>query len=593
MQSKIKTKDSSKIQQVSATYTNNFPADEKIGLSSKSKLDHIHFSSQIDKDESTNKHNYTIQHQTKVQKPNQQLFIINQHRDSIKEFLFQYKENGKTTKQNVERMKEATVSNSTKGSSIRNSGGMLIIPTERESQTNNSSDTSVNNNINMRVRSNKKESLFDHSNNNNRNISKDNMIHSLTLGKICISTIELPTTKEEDWKVCNKLEEDNIIDNSEVMKVNVKQSDKTVLQMTDNMVSVNKFDVTNDTYSSEFSDRQIVARNNTTKDDSEIITLTPLISRNITNTSDTVIDYEICSDKPKDNRSLHNNKMYVSNKTKSYNNKGYDSRNPSIESNDIFSGDVLRNKVYRSIHHDTERKQLIEAKERNIKIGKVINVLKVVEKIEDTKATGMVGDEEDIDHLVHNSKRTSTYIKFNLSNKEEINTSYANEPKLKQSSILSKQKQNNIALTTTENKEGIEERYEEMNGYTVGNEVDNKVFRNIGMGNEYLTSDKKQITDEVVNINEDEISTDKGLMRNNNSDKSLVILPLTIKDDLMPSNKLETVEIIDNNVVTKVIIAQSNHIPTQKLKKMTAKNIQMNYLDEKYSSAGNTNIYND
>ena len=156
MQSKIKTKDSSKIQQVSATYTNNFPADEKIGLSSKSKLDHIHFSSQIDKDESTNKHNYTIQHQTKVQKPNQQLFIINQHRDSIKEFLFQYKENGKTTKQNVERMKEATVSNSTKGSSIRNSGGMLIIPTEQESQKNNSSDTSVSNNLNMRVRSNKK-----------------------------------------------------------------------------------------------------------------------------------------------------------------------------------------------------------------------------------------------------------------------------------------------------------------------------------------------------------------------------------------------------------------------------------------------------
>ena len=64
-------------------------------------------------------------------------------------------------------------------------------------------------------------------------------------------------------------------------------------------------------------------------------------------------------------------------------------------------------------------------------------------------------------------------------------------------------------------------------------------------------------------------------------------------DDLLPSNKLETVEIIDNNVVTKVIISQSNHSPTQKTKKGTAKNIQMNYLDEKYSSAGNTNIYND
>ena len=87
------------------------------------------------------------------------------------------------------------------------------------------------------------------------------------------------------------------------------------------------------------------------------------------------------------------------------------------------------------------------------------------------------------------------------------------------------------------------------------------------MGNEYLTSDKNQITNEVININEDEILSDKGLMRYNNSDKSLVIIPLTIKDDLLLSNKLETVDIIDNNVVTKVIIPQSNHSPTQKSKK--------------------------
>ena len=126
--------------QFDSTYTNNFPANEKNELSSKSKLDHIHFSSQIYIDKPTNKHNYTIQHKTKVQKPNQQLFIINQHRyrpldnplspDSTKEFLFQYKKNGKTTKQNVERMKEPMVSNSAKGSSIHNSGGMRIIPTE-------------------------------------------------------------------------------------------------------------------------------------------------------------------------------------------------------------------------------------------------------------------------------------------------------------------------------------------------------------------------------------------------------------------------------------------------------------------------------
>ena len=48
---------------------------------------------------------------------------------------------------------------------------------------------------------------------------------------------------------------------------------------------------------------------------------------------------------------------------------------------------------------------------------------------------------------------TSTYTYFNMSNKEENNTSYDNEPKLKQSSILLKQKQENIALNTTENKD--------------------------------------------------------------------------------------------------------------------------------------------
>ena len=254
------------------------------------------------------------------------------------------------------RQLDKMVSNSTKVSSFCNSGGMLITPTERESQKNNSSGTSENINLNMRVRSNSKESFFDHSNNNNPNISKDNMIRVLMSGKRCISTIELPTTKEEEWKICNNLEENNIINNNRVIKVKVKQSFKTVVQMNDNMVSVNKFDATNDTYSSEVSDRHIVAIKDTTKDDSERPTLTPLISRNITNTSGIVIYNEICSAKPKENGSLHNNKMHVSNNTKS-NNKGYDSHNPSIGSNDIFSGDGLRNRLYRTIHHGIERKQ--------------------------------------------------------------------------------------------------------------------------------------------------------------------------------------------------------------------------------------------
>ena len=141
----------------------------------------------------------------------------------------------------------------------------------------------------------------------------------------------------------------------------------TVVQMKDNMASVNTFDVMHVTHSSEVSDNNIVGRNDTTKDDSERFTLTPLISRYITNISDTVRNNEICSN------------------------------------------------IHRS--------------------GKVINVLKVVEKIEDTKTAGIVGDEEDIDHLAQNSESTSTYINFHLSDNEEENTSSINEPKLKQSKL--------------------------------------------------------------------------------------------------------------------------------------------------------------
>ena len=93
-------------------------------------------------------------------------------------------------------MKEAMVSNSATGSSFCNSGGLFILPSKRDSQKNNSSATSVNNKLNMRVRSNNKDPFFDHRNNNNPNISKDNMIYVQPLEKRCISTIELPRGME-------------------------------------------------------------------------------------------------------------------------------------------------------------------------------------------------------------------------------------------------------------------------------------------------------------------------------------------------------------------------------------------------------------
>ena len=70
MQSKIKTKDSSKIQQVSATYTNNFPADGKIG-------EQINISPQTHQDEISNKNKYNTLNKDEERQLNPQLAIIN------------------------------------------------------------------------------------------------------------------------------------------------------------------------------------------------------------------------------------------------------------------------------------------------------------------------------------------------------------------------------------------------------------------------------------------------------------------------------------------------------------------------------------
>ena len=72
MQSKIKTKDSSTIQQVSAMYTNNFPADGKIG-------EQINISSQTHQDEISNNNKYNTLNTDKERQLKPQLAIINQH----------------------------------------------------------------------------------------------------------------------------------------------------------------------------------------------------------------------------------------------------------------------------------------------------------------------------------------------------------------------------------------------------------------------------------------------------------------------------------------------------------------------------------
>ena len=76
MQSKIKTKDSSTIQQVSATYTNNFPADGKIG-------EQINISPQTHQDEISNNNKYNTLNTDKERQLKPQLAIINQHSSFI------------------------------------------------------------------------------------------------------------------------------------------------------------------------------------------------------------------------------------------------------------------------------------------------------------------------------------------------------------------------------------------------------------------------------------------------------------------------------------------------------------------------------
>ena len=65
--------------------------------------------------------------------------------------------------------------------------------------------------------------------------------------------------------------------------------------------------------------------------------------------------------------------------------------------------------------------------------------------------------------------------------------------------------------------EGSEERDKENNRFVVDDTVDNKVFSNIKSVNDFLTSDKVNITDVVINLTEGDISIDKGVIRNNST----------------------------------------------------------------------------
>ena len=155
--------------------------------------------------------------------------------------------------------------------SVDNNVVSLIHFSKHEPQKRNSPAISVDNKSNTKVELNNKELFFEQSNNTNPNNSKNKMIPIQTSGKRETSRIEIPPTNEEDWMLCNNLEETKRIDNNEILKVKVEQYFKTIVgnvekitKIGEVVVRVNKGDKFFDQYLSEDSNNCLVIRFDTT-----------------------------------------------------------------------------------------------------------------------------------------------------------------------------------------------------------------------------------------------------------------------------------------------------------------------------------------
>ena len=122
-----------------------------------------------------------------------------------------------------------------------------------------------------------------------------------------------------------------------------------------------------------------------------------------------------------------------------------------LSSNKLETVEIIDNNVVTKVNAEQYNNTVVTKVKRNIKPGKFTNALKVVVKIKDMEAAGKIEDEEDIDHHIQNSESTSTDINFHPSKDEEDNNSYTQESKRKQSRIISQQKQANISRITIDN----------------------------------------------------------------------------------------------------------------------------------------------
>ena len=73
-----------------------------------------------------------------------------------------------------------------------------------------------------------------------------------------------------------------------------------------------------------------------------------------------MINKEICSDKQKENKYLHDINMKVSDSTMGYNNEEYYRNNHYLRSDEILLEDVKRDKNNKDINEGSTRKRIIE-----------------------------------------------------------------------------------------------------------------------------------------------------------------------------------------------------------------------------------------
>ena len=173
--------------------------------------------------------------------------------------------------------------------SVDNNEVSPIHSSKHEPQKINSLAVSVDNKSKTKVELNNKELFFEQSNKTNPNNSKNTMIPIQISGKRETLGIDISPTNEEDWMLYNKLEETTRIDNNEIIKVNVEQYFKTIVENVENItkireviVRVSKGNETIDQYLSEDSNNCLVVGSNTTENNKCRLTST-IIQSSINN----------------------------------------------------------------------------------------------------------------------------------------------------------------------------------------------------------------------------------------------------------------------------------------------------------------------